>query len=309
MEQTLLTPRVGFIIISEPYPDENYLNYCGTMENAPSSCIVCGSRDRELLMERDPWRIYRCTSCGLGALDPRPTGEELKELYTRDYFASQYDEGAEPGSVEFKKWLSLLEHRVRFFRKEKACGRLLDVGCGNGYFMALCRSKGYDVQGMDVSTWAATYATKTLGLTVHIGQIDDVDLLGDQFDIITMWHLLEHTRNPRHVLEKVKGWLEGDGILAVEVPNYEGRDARVYWEDWIGWQFPFHFFHFTPTCLRRLPTDCGFHLVKAKDYHSETVKRALKRIPVASIFARRIAKFYSGHSIAVLAELRKDTGA
>jgi hypothetical protein len=75
----------------------------------------------------------------------------------------------------------------------------------------------------------------------------------------------------------------------------------------IGWQFPFHFFHFTPTCLRRLLLDCGFHMVKSKDYHSETVKRALKRIPLVGIFARRIAKFYSGHSIAVLAELRKDT--
>ena len=261
----------------------------------------------ELLIERDPWKIYRCTSCGLGVLDPRPTGEELKELYTRDYFASQYDGGAEPGSVEFKKWLSLLEHRVRFFKHKKARGKLLDIGCGNGYFLALCRSKGYEVQGIDISEWAATYATETLGLPVRVGQIDDVDLPRGYFDVITMWHSLEHTLNPRHAIEKAKSWLQRDGILVVEVPNYEGRDARSYWEDWIGWQFPFHFFHFTPQTLKRLLAECGFRVAKAKDYHSETVKQALKRIPIVSIFARRIAKFYSGHSIAVLAEQQGDT--
>ena len=278
------------------------------MENTTRTCILCGTRERELLIERDPWKIYRCTSCGLGVLDPRPTGEELKELYTRDYFASQYDGGAEPGSVEFKKWLSLLEHRVRFFKHKKARGKLLDIGCGNGYFLALCRSKGYEVQGIDISEWAAKYATETLGLPVRVGQIDDVDLPQGYFDVITMWHSLEHTLNPHHAIEKAKGWLKRDGILVVEVPNYEGRDARSYWEDWIGWQFPFHFFHFTPQSLKRLLTECGFRVVKAKDYHSETVKQALKRIPLVSIFARRIAKLYSGHSIAVLAELQEDSG-
>ncbi len=220
-----------FIIIAEPYSGEenskglysSLPDYRGTMENAPSTCIVCGSRDRELLIERDPWKIFRCTSCGLGVLDPRPTGEELTELYTRDYFASQYDEGAEPGSAEFKKWLSLLEHRVQFFKSKKANGRLLDLGCGNGYFLALCRSKGYEVQGIDISEWAAGYATETLGLLVHIGQMDDVELPRGQFDIITMWHSLEHTRNPRYAMERAKGWLKANGILVIEVPNYERR--------------------------------------------------------------------------------------
>jgi SAM-dependent methyltransferase len=276
------------------------------MENAPETCILCGSRTRELLIEKDPWKIYRCTSCGLGVLDPRPTGEEMTELYTRDYFASQYDEGVDPGSPEFKKWLSLLKHRVQFFRSKKTKGNLLDIGCGNAYFLALCRSKGYEVQGIDISEWAATYATETLGLPVRVGQIDEVELPSEHFDIITLWHSLEHTRDPRYTIERAKGWLKTNGILAIEVPNYEGRDARSYGENWIGWQFPFHLFHFTPTSLKRLLFECGFRVVKTKDFHSETVKQALKRIPVVSIFARRIAKFYSGHSIAVLAAVKKD---
>lgn len=255
------------------------------------------------MIERDPWKIYRCLSCGLGFLDPRPTKEEFVTLYSREYFATQYDEGVEPDSPEFKKWLSLLEHRVRFFKGKKKCGKLLDIGCGNGYFLALCRSKGYEVQGIDVSEWAAKYATQKLGLSITIGQIDDIELPSHYFDIATMWHTLEHTLDPRQVVSKVKNWLKKDGILVIEVPNYEGTDARNYWEDWIGWQFPYHFYHFTPQSLKELLGICGFRVVKTKDFHSETVKEALKRIPVVSIFARLIAKMYSGHSIAVIARL------
>lgn len=106
-------------------------------------------------------------------------------------------------------------------------------------------------------------------------------------------------------MERAKGWLKANGILVIEVPNYEGRDARSYGQDWIGWQFPFHFFHFTPQSLKRLLTEFGFRVVKAKECHSETVKQALKRIPVISIFVSLIAKMYSGQSIAVIARLEK----
>jgi hypothetical protein len=70
-------------------------------------------------MEQDSWKAYRCTSCGLGFLDPRPTKQYMAELYRREYFAEQYDEGVDPDSQEFRKWLSLLDHRVRFFRHKK----------------------------------------------------------------------------------------------------------------------------------------------------------------------------------------------
>jgi 2-polyprenyl-3-methyl-5-hydroxy-6-metoxy-1,4-benzoquinol methylase len=252
-------------------------------------------------MTLDPWTAYKCTSCGFGLLDPRPTKAYLSELYRRDYFAEQYDEGVEPNSPEFKRWISLLDHRVRFFRHKKKKGTLLDIGCGNGYFMALCQEKGYQVQGVDISSWAAEYATQKLGFNVTVGEIEDISLPTHFFDIITMWHFLEHTRNPVDVVCKVKTWLKPDGILAVEVPNYEGTDAQRYWEDWIGWQFPYHLCHFTEKTQRRLLQKCGFRIIKKKNFHSEWVKISLKRIPVIRMFSRLIARFYSGTSVVMLA--------
>lgn len=271
------------------------------MENSPEKCILCDSREREPLIEMDGWRVFRCLGCDLGFLDPRPTKEEAAALYDQEYFADQYDRGIDPGTAAFHKRLRQESHRVRFFKNIKPAGRLLDIGCGNGYFLAACRQKGYDVRGTDVSEWAAAYAAEKLKIPVIRGEVDQLDLAPGSFDIITMWHFLEHTRNPRDVVTRVRTWLAEDGILVVDVPNYGGTDARKEWEKWVGWQLPYHFYHFKFQPLKRLITDCGFRLIKSKDYHSETVKTALKKVPLLGLFARPIAKFYSGTSVAVVA--------
>jgi SAM-dependent methyltransferase len=275
------------------------------MEKAPEFCILCGSRDREALIKMDSWHVYKCSSCGLGFLDPRPSKEDIAKLYDKDYCEDQFTEGGEVGSPEFKKRLSLETHRIRFFKGIKGKGKVLDVGCGYGYFLAACRTMyGYDVHGLDVSGWAAHYAAEKLGLSVTFGDIDTVNLPPNSYDVITMWHFLEHTRDPRETILKAMDLLKKDGILVIDVPNYDGTDARKNWDNWIGWQPPYHFYHFTPHTLKKLVSLCGLSVLKAKDYHSETVKVSLKRIPVVSIFARLISRMYSGHSIAVVAQRR-----
>jgi 2-polyprenyl-3-methyl-5-hydroxy-6-metoxy-1,4-benzoquinol methylase len=274
------------------------------METAPESCLVCGCSEKEPVFHEKSWTIYKCPDCGLGILHPRPSKTELESLYEKEYFEVQYDAGVQPDSPEFKRWMDLLEHRHRFFKRKKSKGNLLDIGCGNGYFLALCRSRGYDVMGIDVSRWAVRYATTVLKLNVFQGELSDIFLPDHQFDVITMFHSMEHTRNPSETLLRIKDWIKPDGILIVEVPNYSGTDAMKQGEAWVGWQIPYHFFHFTPASLTRLLGNHGFEVIKFKDFHSETVKAALKEIPVVSFFARTIAKFFSGHSILVMAQLK-----
>lgn len=275
------------------------------MDAAPGECHICESDKRQLLHEDGLWRIYKCSFCGLGILDPRPRKDCLSLLYKKEYFASQYDSGVEPDSPEFERWMDLLEHRRRFFKRLKRKGKLLDIGCGNGYFLALCRRLGYQVQGIDVSSWAAQYASSRLGLDVAASEIGDLKFSPESFDIITMWHTLEHTEKPMEIVLRMKSWLKRDGILVIEVPNYEGTDALHERDQWIGWQIPYHLYHFTPHALTMLLEKCGFQIVKFKDFHSETIKNTLKQYPLVSLIARIIAKCYSGHSIAVVAKQNK----
>ena len=272
------------------------------MEKAPEYCILCGARDREALIKMDSWNVYKCSSCGLGFLDPRPTEEDIAKLYSKEYCEKYFIEGGKPNSAEFKKRLSLETHRIRFFKGIKGKGRVLDIGCGYGYFLAACRNHGYDVQGLDISGWASQHATEKLDLPITLGLIDEVELPHQSFDIITMWHFLEHTPNPRKAILKARDWLKNDGVLIIDVPNYEGTDARKNWKEWVGWSVPYHLYHFTPQTLKQLLLVCGFHVVKTKNYHSDTVKKSLKRIPLVSIFARLISRMFSGHSIAVVAK-------
>lgn len=269
------------------------------MESAPEDCILCGSSTRELLIEKDSWQVYRCTNCGLGFLDPMPSEEEMKYLYGKEYFARSYDEGVEPNTLEFKKRLSQETHRVRFLRGFKRRGRILDIGCGNGYFFAACRDKGYEVQGLDISEWASEFAVKRLGIPVITAEIDSVGIPSDSYDIISMWHFLEHTRNPRMTISKVLSWLKSDGILIIDVPNYESTDARINWEEWVGWQLPYRLYHFTPGSLEMLLYIYGLTIEKRKTYHSEVLKNKLRKIHLPQMLARLIARMYSGTSLAV----------
>ncbi len=273
------------------------------MTKMMGQCLLCKGEQTVVLFERSPHTIYKCLSCHLGFLFPQPTKEDLHKLYEKSYFAEQYDLGVSPDSPEFDRWLSLLEHRVKFFKRKKKTGALLDIGCGNGYFLALCKKKGYDVQGLDISKFAAEYAINTLNLPIMISEISDADFQAAQFDIITLWHFLEHTQDPIQVIQSAKKWLKKNGIIIIEVPNFTGTDAQNQWDNWIGWQIPYHFYHFSPETLMKLLHLCGLTVTKFKDFHSETVKEKLSQYPLLNLFARLIAKRYSGHSILVMAEL------
>src|SRR4030042_5548015 len=119
------------------------------MERADANCILCNSSERSLLYRQEDWTVYCCDTCGLGFLDPRPDPDELNELYRSGYFQSHYGEGLKADSPEMKRRLSQETHRIRFFHGMRRQGRLLDIGCGMGYFLFACLRHGYSVEGMD----------------------------------------------------------------------------------------------------------------------------------------------------------------
>jgi SAM-dependent methyltransferase len=271
------------------------------MERAPEECILCNGRKRDLLIEIESWQVKRCRDCGLGVLDPRPSPEELARLYDQAYCDARFVEGGAPGTPEFHRRIRLESHRIDFFRKLKPKGKVLDIGCGYGYFLAACRERGYGVHGLDFSEWAIDHARNLLGLPITISPLDGADLPLAEFDVVTLWHSLEHMPDPRIAIERAATWLKPDGLLVIDVPNHAGTDAKKMGRIWNGWDLPYHFFHFTPETLSRFLHRYGFRVVRKKDYHSEAIKAAIGRIPIFRPVARPIAKFYSGHSIAVAA--------
>jgi 2-polyprenyl-3-methyl-5-hydroxy-6-metoxy-1,4-benzoquinol methylase len=274
------------------------------MENAPVSCIICGSSDRSPLLSVDGWNIMRCDHCGFGFLDPRPSPEEIGRLYRCAYFTERYDQGLDPASESFAKRISGESHRVRFVRRLVRRGKILDIGCGYGYFLHAVRQAGFSVKGLDVSDWAAGYARDSLGIDVTVSDVSAGVFEPESFDVVSMWHSLEHMMDPNEALHAASLWLKPGGVLIVDVPNHLGTDARHIGKEWDGWSIPYHFWHFTLETLTRFLDAHGFRVVHSKTYHSEWVKNRLARTVVLKPVARLIAKIFSGTSIAVAAVKR-----
>jgi len=272
------------------------------MESAPSNCILCNSPNRSVLIRKGDWTAFKCDNCGLGFLDPRPDPTELNQLYKESYFQSHYDKGLQVNSLEMRRRISQEDHRIKFFRSLKKNGRLVDIGCGMGYFLYASRMYGYDVEGVDISDYAASYIMDELKIPVRIGSIAEIDFEDQSVDMITMWHFLEHTPNPEDYLKKAWVWLKPSGLMIVDVPNYEGTDAKKTWAEWPGWSIPYHLYHFTPNALKTMLSKHGFKIIRTKNYHSEYIKNRLKQIPGINLFARLIAKGFSGNSYAVVAQ-------
>lgn len=255
----------------------------------------------EWLFSQKGWTVNKCNSCGLGVLDPRPSQDELAALYRAPYFVGHYDEGVAPRTEAMRKRLSQERHRTKFFSRLKKAGRILDVGCGRGYFLMACREHGFDVQGFDVSEDGAAYVRETLGIPVQTGMLEEA-FEDSSFDVITLWHSLEHTSDPAKYLEFAGRWLRPDGILVIDVPNYTSTDARMKWDAWEDWDLPYHLFHFTPKSLDMLLHRHGFIVIRRKTYHSEVIREKLRNIPLLGFIARPLAKLFSGSSYAVVAK-------
>jgi SAM-dependent methyltransferase len=276
-----------------------------TAAGAGKQCPACGGTERVPLFSKGGWSVVSCAGCGLGALDPRPGPEETAALYCDAYFASRYDEGLAPGTPAMKRRLSGEAHRIRFFRPFKKTGRVLDIGCGRGYFLLACREKGYEVQGYDISEEGAEFVRTRLGIPVVTGPLEGA-FEDASFDVVTMWHSLEHMADPASCIEAAGRLLKPGGVLVVDVPDYTGTDARVKWDKWENWDLPFHFYHFTPKALHALLSRHGFTVERKKRYHSDVIKSRLRKVPVLGLIARPIAKLFSGSSYAVVAKRNSD---
>ncbi|MBN1276290.1 MAG: class I SAM-dependent methyltransferase [Deltaproteobacteria bacterium] len=258
-------------------------------------CYICSSDRIGPYIDINGYLIKRCIVCGHCITTPVPERRVLKKIYDDQYFESHYVK-ADKGTKEFRKQIRNNHHRFRLLRRFLADGKILDVGCGKGYFLYACK-KRYDCSGYDVTDSNRDYIENELGIRLFCGDIDEI---GSVFDAITLWHSLEHLRDPRETLKELLQLLRPGGILIAEVPVYFGIDGVMQHHQWPNWDPPFHLHHFSKDSLFRMMEGLGLKILTAKSYLSEYVRSELKRHFFFRIFARSIAGRFEGGSIAVV---------
>lgn len=230
-------------------------------------CPLCGATDAvELFVARDrllgrpgEFPVVRCAVCGLVRLSPRPTASALDHYYPDVYYPLDELPSAEALTVARD-----LQNRVQAWAKRRELDRprVLDVGCGAGLFLHLADEAGMRVRGIEPSAAAVAYARQNYGLDVHHGTLEDAELSAASFDIVVMWHVLEHLPDPVRSLRKVAELLTPGGLLLLAVPNFGSVEARVFGRRWYSLDAPRHLVHFTPKTLRAVVVAGGLEPVE-----------------------------------------------
>ena len=250
-------------------------------------CPLCGARrDEPLLMvptSHGMCRLARCAGCDMVYLNPRPGEDCLARLYPDEYHAYQ-----PPAQVPRGPWPRLLRHLRRLALShyrgyppelttglERALaplgkalldwqgdsmthlpwvgeGRLLDYGCGSGWFAARMRDQGWQVTVMDFNAASVRRVADRYRLPALAGPLPHPRVAPESYDVVTLGSVLEHVSNPHGLIEAAARALVPGGMLVVSVPCISSWSFRTFGASWEGLDLPRHLLHFTPPTLRRL---------------------------------------------------------
>lgn len=223
-----------------------------------SSCPSCNSIEIATRYRgkttRDPadgrrWNVAECKACSLGFMNPRPDWSDLEPYYSPQY--APYQPSYSASSPSDDETLAQARAAGTFRHIDIPEGkRVLDVGCGGGYFLRICAKLGATVQGVDPSPIAAAQA-RAQGIEVFNGLLEDFDTQ-DRFDVITMSQVLEHTPDPVGTLKKMKSLLAPGGMIWIGVPNADCEWAKKLTWRWDGADLPYHLIQFGPASLREV---------------------------------------------------------
>ena len=274
-----------------------------------STCLMCGGAEaRELFRGSDrlygttdrEFAVVRCAACGLIRLDPMPEAAELARYYPKSYWFAP--DSSPAGRLEETYRRLVLRDHVGFVERALLSsgtrGLLLDVGAGGGLFLGMMRERGFRVAALDFSREAAAVAWKRQSVPAVCGMLEAAPFAPCTFGGITMFHVVEHLRDPRAYLETARKLLAPGGRLVVQVPNAASWQFHFLRAAWTGIDIPRHLVDFRARDLEQLLLSCGFEVVRKKFFslRDNPAGLASSLAPGLDPMARRIRGVPEGRS-------------
>jgi 2-polyprenyl-3-methyl-5-hydroxy-6-metoxy-1,4-benzoquinol methylase len=242
------------------------------MVNTYNNCPLCGSlkispflKAKDHLLSNESFDIYQCQSCSFRFTRDVPPPKEIGKYYQSQDYISHSDtrKGLMNQLYHFGRTM-MLKKKYRMVRKVSKGKKLLDIGSGTGYFPAFMKEKGYIVAGVETDPKARAFAEKEFGITVYSPEDFLNKKIEDKFDVITLWHVLEHLADFNLYIDRILEHLSSGGSLVIALPNCSSLDARFYKELWAGYDVPRHLWHFTPSTFKKLAENHGLKIKKMK---------------------------------------------
>jgi len=239
-----------------------------------SNCPLCEKVDfKPIYLARDrhygipgTYRIVQCATCSLMFLNPMYSDEELSALYPADYYAYQ-------NNFSRKLWKEIVKSLLCFRvgtrdPQIEAPGRMLDLGCGSGWFLREMRDKGWDVYGVEINSAAAQLGRDQGGLKIHAGTLPQANFPPGYFDYVRANHSFEHMTCPGETLAEIRRIMRPGGRLLIGVPNVASLNARVFKQYWWYLGAPVHPFTYSVKTLACFLEKYRFQILKVT-YNSD----------------------------------------
>lgn len=244
------------------------------------SCPNCGDTQifkvlsvKDHTVSDEEFEIWECKNCTLRFTQDVPDQENIGKYYQSENYISHTDTS--------KGFINNLYHKVRkrtLVQKkkliEKATGKqtgnILDVGAGTGAFLNTMKLASWNCTGIEPDKSAREKALELYG--IHLHQAEQIDSLPSKtFDVITLWHVLEHVHELHKYVEQLKNLLSGDGKLFIAVPNYTCGDEKIYDKYWAAYDVPRHLYHFSPKSMEMLLNTHGLRIEKIQPMWYDSV--------------------------------------
>jgi SAM-dependent methyltransferase len=239
-----------------------------------TTCLLCDADDTvTLFVARDLWYkvpgefpLVRCRACGLVYLNPRPAPTEIGRYYPSEYAPHRPAQDTPvrrlgrwketfKASRFGRAYAEFIGHS--FYPSPPPGGRVLELGCSYGGFLATLRAMGWQTYGVEVAPEPVAYA-RAQGLNVFQGDLFAAQLPEAFFDVAIAWMVVEHLHDPVAVLHEVRRILKKDGQLLFSVPNFAALEAKAFGPRWFALDAPRHLYQFTPATISRLLGRAGF---------------------------------------------------
>jgi SAM-dependent methyltransferase len=270
-------------------------------------CDVCGqaSATHPIVFWKYGTPVVRCASCGLLYANPRWKAEHLFGRYTSEYW-SHYSETVH-GSADAHHSATVRQtyYLAAFERELGQPGRLLDVGCATGEFLALAGRRGWRVAGVESSPAAAEAARAASGADVHAGTLDTAPFSDASFDAITLFEVIEHLQSPRTYVETIARLLRPGGVFALSTPNIRSVAYWLLGRDWSAIGPNDHLFYFSPSTLTRLLRAHGFSILELR---SERTNAAVWKEALPAGASEAVAETLARWTAPLVARLRVGDG-
>ena len=232
-----------------------------------NACPVCGCTHLKRVMtctdfyaSGEQFELYSCDGCSFTFTQGVPVEAEIGKYYeTPDYISHTDTRKGAMNNIYHYVRSYMLGSKARLVAREahRKTGRLLDIGTGTGYFSDTMVRRGWKVEAREKSPQAREFAKAHFNLDVK-PESALKEFAPDSFDVITLWHVMEHLEHLNEVWGRLRELLTEKGVLIVAVPNCSSYDAKRYGEYWAAYDVPRHLWHFTPGTIQQLASRHGF---------------------------------------------------